>query len=129
MKKKEPRSLQDILTDQPSSVFKRLADLQSKNDTLLALIRAVLTSQFSQHLVAVTYREEILVLVADTPAWANRLRFESENIRKMLIEQGHFITSKSDDSDSSDGNLPALRKIVTRTAANEIPDTLGDNKI
>ena len=115
MKKKEPRSLQEILNNQPDSIFTRLAAQQSKNDTLLARIKAVLRSHIAQHLVAVTYREEVLVLVADSPEWANRLRFESENLREDLISAGYFAHLGS-----TDEKLPCIKKIVTRTAADKI---------
>ena len=85
MKKNEPRSLQEILSDDAGSLLTRLARQQSDNDTLLSRVRALLPSQFAQHLVAVTYREQILVLIADSSAWANRIRFENEQICENLI--------------------------------------------
>ena len=115
MKSKEPLSLQSILKGGPSSLLTRLARQQSDNNTLLERIKALLASHFGQHLLAATYREEVLVLVADSPAWANRIRFENANLRKKLLDNKLFSLEK----ENSD-NLPVLKKIVVRTAAGEI---------
>ena len=117
MKNNEPRSLQDILSNDSGSVFTRLARQQSDNDTLLSRIRALLPSQFVQHLVAVTYREGNLVLVADSPAWANRIRFENAQLYEQLISSGAFLAT---DAESGDNNGKQLLKIVVRSAASEI---------
>jgi hypothetical protein len=113
MKKNEPRSLQDILASGSESIFTRIARQQTDNDTLLGRIRALLPSHFAQHLTAVTYREKVLVMVADSPAWANRIRYENEHIRGQLIHQGVF----SDQDESAENGI---QKIVVRTAAAEI---------
>ncbi|MBT8141067.1 MAG: DUF721 domain-containing protein [Gammaproteobacteria bacterium] len=109
MKNKDPRSLQDILADQTGDLFSRLTQQQTQNDTLLSRIRAVLPSHFAKRLLAATYRNHILVLVAESPAWANRLRFETENIRDF------WETAYSDPEDRY-----RLEKIVVRTAADVI---------
>ena len=115
MKNKDPQSLLNILAGEPGSIFNRLAQQQADNNTLLGRIRALLASHFGQHLLAATYRQEVLVLVADSPAWANRIRFENAFIQKALINQGVFANSGDEES-----KLPALRKIVVRTAASKI---------
>jgi len=119
MKSKEPASLQSILAGEPGSLFNRLAQQQSHNNTLLERIRALLASHFRQHLLAATYREEILVLVADSPAWANRIRFENANIQQRLLDK-KFYCLESTIQDENSEKLPILRKIVVRTAAGEI---------
>ena len=115
MKNKDPQSLQKILAGEPGSIFNRLAQQQADNNTLLGRIRALLASHFTQHLLAAIYRQEVLVLVADSPAWANRIRFENANIQHALISQEIF--AREGDMNSE---LPVLRKIVVRTAASEI---------
>ncbi len=115
MNNKDPQSLQNILAGGPNSLLTRLAQQQADNNTLLGRIRALLTSHFTQHLLAATYRQEVLVLVADSPAWANRIRFENANIQRALINQEIFA-----DIQDKKSKLPILRKIVVRTAASEI---------
>ena len=115
MKNKDPQSLQNILAGEPGSLFGRLAQQQADNNTLLGRIKALLASHFGQHLLAATYRQEVLVLVASSPAWANRIRFENAHIQSALINQEVFANSRDEES-----NLPKLRKIVVRTAASEI---------
>jgi len=115
MKNKDPQSLQNILAGGPDSLITRLAKQQADNNTLLERVRALLASHFKQHLLAATFRQEVLVLVADSPAWANRIRFENAHIQHSLIHDGVF--SKSDDEDTT---APSLKKIVVRTAASEI---------
>ena len=115
MKNKDPQSLQNILAGGTDSLLTRLAQQQADNNTLLGRVRALLESNSTQHLLAATYRQEVLVLVADSPAWANRIRFENAYIQKTLINQGVF--SEIQDKVSE---LPILRKIVVRTAASEI---------
>jgi len=112
MKNTELKSLQDILSSEPESLFQRLAHQQSRNDTLLHRIRALLPSHFGQHLIAVSLREEVLVLVADEPGWANRMRYQTETLRKHL----------SVESKNNGIEYPALliQKVVTRTAARSI---------
>ena len=115
MKNKDPQSLLNILAGEPGSLFSRLAQQQADNNTLLGRIRALLASHFRQHLLAATYRQEVLVLVADSPAWANRIRFENALIQNALINQEVFANSLDEVSE-----LPILRKIVVRTAASKI---------
>jgi hypothetical protein len=78
MSKKQPSSLADILA-RPDSAVARLARAAAATEDLAATLRAALPADLASALSAATLREDgTLVILAASPAWATRLRFEGE---------------------------------------------------
>jgi len=103
------KSIASLLGSEPDSLIERLAAQQSENDTLLHTLKANIPLPQAEHLVGVSSRGESLVLVADSAAWANLIRYQSAKLLKLVNTDpkmfGKLITQK-------------VEKIVVRTAVN-----------
>lgn len=51
---------------------------------LAAVVRAAVPATLRPHVVAVNWRDQTLIVFADSPAWASRLRFFGEDIGEAL---------------------------------------------
>jgi len=93
-----PKSIASILGQKPDSLLQRLHSQQVEHHTLLGYLRTNLPNKQASHLVAVNCREEVLVLIADGPAWANLIRYQTTKLLKRLHtdakEFGNIKTDK-----------------------------------
>lgn len=76
-------------------------------DHWLSRVHAALPADLSSHLPAVRPREGILVLYADSPVWASRLRYTIPRIRNQL---------------------PEFREIRIRVLPNTMPPDVSKNR-
>jgi hypothetical protein len=66
---------------EPSSALENLARQAARRVDLAGHLRAGLPAEIRPHLLAGNLREDgTLVLLTDSPAWAARLRFQSEQL-------------------------------------------------
>ncbi len=85
---KLPRTVSHIVTR-----FGQLKQLKDQTDhlrTLDARLKIHVQEPLSQHTRLATIRDGCLVIQADTPAWAARLRFKTPEILASLADDGLF---------------------------------------
>ena len=76
MEKTGPKSLLDITTT-PGSGLERLAREARQRESLLSLVRKALDDDLRLHVTGCNLHEDgTLVVLADSPEWVARLRFE-----------------------------------------------------
>jgi len=77
MLKSGPKSLSELMSDTDSPIRRLIEEAHSRID-LAGVIRAGLPEPMGQHLESCNLRDDgTLVVLASTPEWAARLRFES----------------------------------------------------
>lgn len=75
------KRLENLLSTGAGDSLQKLVHHAQQMDALTAALRAVLPGETARNLVAANLREDgELVLICASPAWASRLRFESENL-------------------------------------------------
>ncbi len=85
MRPNKPVSL-DILLSTPGSPLERLVRKAAAGDALTRLTLDLLPKDLARHLVAVSTRDNALVLMVDSAAWAPRFRFLDDELRAALAE-------------------------------------------
>jgi hypothetical protein len=78
----KPKSVRHLLKDKPT--LKRLELEISAQKALLGEIRALLPGDLAPHCVAARARASQLLIYADSPAWATRLRFLAPQLTSLL---------------------------------------------
>ena len=81
MKRNSPVSIGSILG---KSQVSRLLDGAGVLDKLAANVQELLPSSLKEHCRVLSVRGSVLVLAADSPVWAARLRFHSPELVKQL---------------------------------------------
>jgi hypothetical protein len=81
-KPNQPKTLKGLLGESPR--LARLAQSAARLAALTASVREALPPEIRPHLTAASVRDETLVLTADSPAWAARLRFHGREIGTFL---------------------------------------------
>jgi hypothetical protein len=81
-KPNRPKALKGLLGDSPR--LARLAHDAARLGALTASVREALPPEIQPHLTAASVRDGTLVLTADSPAWAARLRFHGREILTFL---------------------------------------------
>ncbi len=78
MSRKSPKSLSELLF-RPGSALGELARQAAATEDLAATLRASLAPELAVELRSAALRDDgTLVILASSPAWATRLRFEAE---------------------------------------------------
>ena len=84
-----PQALFDILNG--STAAASLVAQIREQSALLALVKRELEESVNAHLLATLMHDKQLILYADSPAWASRLRFGSRTLRGRLVSRGMEI--------------------------------------
>jgi len=74
-----------------------LAQLERRAQETLDLtdrVRAALDGEEKAHIVSASYREETLVIVADSAAWGSRIHYLQETLSERLRAQGETQFTK-----------------------------------
>lgn len=77
-----PKSVHHLLKDRPT--LKLIASEISAQRALLEQVRALLPGDLANHCVAARLRDQQLTLHADSPVWATRLRYLTNQILGLL---------------------------------------------
>jgi hypothetical protein len=77
-----PKTLEGLLGESPR--LARLAQSAARLAALTTSAREALPPEIRPHLTAASVRDDTLVLTADSPAWAARLRFHGREILTFL---------------------------------------------
>ena len=81
--------LENLLNNQPGGSLEKIVRRAKKMDELTGLLRAALPAEVAENLVAANIGEDgELVVVANSPAWASRLRFENDALIEAAREAG-----------------------------------------
>ncbi|GMW06930.1 MAG: DciA family protein [Gammaproteobacteria bacterium] len=87
MSEKSLKSLSDLL-QQPAGPFADLARKATATEELAATLRASLGPELAAELRAAHLRPDgTLVILAGSPAWASRLRFEAQGLLERCRER------------------------------------------
>ncbi|MEM7283756.1 MAG: DUF721 domain-containing protein [Pseudomonadota bacterium] len=68
--------MQQLVSENLGALAKRAGEM----DQLTQIVRAVLPNPLGDHIIAVNVRNETVFVVADSPVWASRIRFYSQEI-------------------------------------------------
>jgi hypothetical protein len=105
MSKKSPKSLSELIF-RPGSPLEDLARRAAATEDLAALMRAALTPDLAAELRSASLREDgTVVILAASPAWAARLRFEAQLLLATCREK-----------------FPAAARVRVRVAGASLPD-------
>jgi len=84
-----PKIASDFLTRRLKS--RQLIQKAQQHTQLLELVKSLSPENFRSHLVVAEQKQNILVLVADSPIWASRYRFSSPALLSKLKAQNYFF--------------------------------------
>lgn len=90
--KRRPQPLQKVFSQ--NDRLAALADTAKRFDALTDAVRQALPRDVQPGLVCANLRDETLVLVAHTAAWAARLRFHAPDILTSLEREQHLNLQK-----------------------------------
>ena len=86
--------LENLLKSHENKSLDKIIQRAQHMDSLTTALRAELTPDLAENLVAANVREDgSLVLVCSTPAWASRLRFETDRLINISKKTGVEVTS------------------------------------
>ncbi|NVK21016.1 MAG: DUF721 domain-containing protein [Kangiellaceae bacterium] len=83
------KSVADILNT-PDGVLKALMDKSNALDSITQDVHQFLPPELAAHCRVVNYNRQTLILGADSPVWATRLRYLSSQLLTDLRQAGHF---------------------------------------
>lgn len=86
----KPKSVRHLLKDKPT--LKRLELEISAQKALLGEVRRLLPGDLAPHCVAACARARQLLIYADSPAWATRLRFFAPQLISLLQSRYPVLT-------------------------------------
>ena len=92
MLKRKPKSLSDIIGSQGSPLGSLACEARLRQD-LSDHLRKHLPPEFNGSLLHCNLRDEMtLVVIASSPEWASRLRFEKELFIRLCADHGTQVT-------------------------------------
>lgn len=93
MKPGKPQSIKSLL-NQSGSALARVAHEAAEHERLSRLVRSVLPPDLSTHILSVNLREDTLVIITDSAAWATRIRYLQGDIMQNLAAEHGVSASK-----------------------------------
>ena len=94
--------MQQLVTENLASLAERAA----KMDQLTQLVRTTLPNPLGEHVIAANLRDETIVVVTDSPVWASRIRFYSQDI---------LVQTNANQSDQ-------IRNLAVKVRASQVSD-------
>ena len=86
--------LENLLTSQENNGLGKIIQRAQHMDSVTSSLQAALPADLAANLVAANVREDgNLVLVCSSPAWASRLRFETEPLIEIARKMGASVSS------------------------------------
>jgi hypothetical protein len=93
MKPGKPQSIKSLLKN-PGSALARVADDAAAHERLSRQVRGLLPPDLATHVLSVNLRDETLVIITDSAAWATRIRYQQGDIMQNLATQHGVIANK-----------------------------------
>ncbi len=87
MKKPLPQSING-LSDKADGSLRLILDNLSRIKQLDKIVKAKLSTKLQSHCRVINFRDNRLILAADSSSWATRLKFEQPSLLSMLREDG-----------------------------------------
>ena len=87
MAAKRPQTVHNLI-DQPQGDIKALMDQLTKIKTINNNLHQTINPILSQHCRVVNIRKSTLVIAVDSPAWANKLRFQLPDLISHFRQNG-----------------------------------------
>lgn len=78
------------LISEPDGEIKALLDKLSKIQTLNNTLHGKLNATLAKHCRVINLRKNVLVIAVDSPAWANKMRFQLPELLSYFRENGYF---------------------------------------
>ncbi len=78
------------LVSQPNGEIKSLLDQLAKIQTLNDTLKNKLNATAIKHCRIINLRKSTLVIAVDSPAWANKIRFQLPDLLSFFREKGYF---------------------------------------
>lgn len=78
----------------PLPGLEQLAKRAAAAESLTAIVRRELPAPVGEYVVSASRREEDLVVIVDSAAWAARVRYAGPRLRERLAELGEPVTGK-----------------------------------
>jgi len=86
--------LEDLLNSRENNSLDKIVQRAQHMDSLTSALQAGLEPDLAVNLVAANVREDgVLILVCSSPAWASRLRFETEPLIEIARKTGMAVSS------------------------------------
>lgn len=89
MSRSSTHNLNDLISDPNGDVkalLDRLAKIEALNNTLIEQLPATL----KKHYRVVNIRKNTLVIAANSPVWANKIRFQLPDLLVQFRDKGYF---------------------------------------
>jgi len=87
------KKLDNLLESGLNRRLKKLIRRARDMETLTTALRAALAEDLAENLLAANLHDDgLLVLVCSTPAWASRMRFETDAIMKIARSTGATVS-------------------------------------
>jgi hypothetical protein len=78
----------------PLPGLEQLAKRAAAAESLTAIVRRELPAPLGEYVVSASRREQDLVVIVDSAAWAARVRYGGPRLRERLAELGEPVTGK-----------------------------------
>ncbi len=86
--------LENLLKSHENKGLDKIIQRAQHMDSLTSSLQAALPADLAANLLAANLREDgCLVLVCSTPAWASRLRFETDQLVEIARKTGLSVTN------------------------------------
>ncbi len=95
MAAKRPQTINKLI-NQPQGDIKALMDQLTKIRTINNNLHQTINPLLSQHCRVVNIRKNTLVIAADSPAWANKLRFQIPDLISYFRQNGFISLANID---------------------------------
>lgn len=79
----KPRSLDQILQGRSGSLA-RLVEKARQTDRLSRQVRDIMPKNLADHVIGANFRDDQLVVITDSAAWAARIRYLDQELRTQL---------------------------------------------
>lgn len=88
MKRPSSHKLQSLIAS-PTGGVKALLDQLAKIQSLNNTLQSKLNPSLSKHCRVINLRKSTLVIAADTPAWATKMRFQQSDLLSHFRQSGY----------------------------------------
>lgn len=94
MPAKQPIQLRRLMKNRHFSLLQQLQYQAQQSDRLTDILHEVIPFSMHEHCRVGILKEKVLVIIAQSPAWATRLRYLTPQIIQHLKKSKHFGISK-----------------------------------
>ncbi len=93
MKPDKPQSIKSLLKNSGSALAQVVADAAA-HERLSLLVRRLLPQDLGAHVLSVNLRDETLIIITDSAAWATQIRYLQGDIMQALATKHGVVARK-----------------------------------